>query len=85
MPHDFVVLSTMRCGSYHLTSLLDSAPDLTCLGEIYKPRKVELPRPLLRKLRLKLNLLAAAAGLSPSLAPRWRLRSPSLWPAQTAG
>lgn len=63
MPHDFVVLSTMRCGSYHLTSLLNSAPDLTCLGEIYKPGKVELPLPLLRQLGLKMRDTDARDGM----------------------
>ena len=39
----FVIVTQPRSGSYHLASLLDSAPDITCLGEIYKPERVELP------------------------------------------
>lgn len=42
----FVILTLPRSGSYHLASLLGSAPDITCLGEIFKPNKVELPPPL---------------------------------------
>ena len=39
----FMILTMARCGSYHLKSLLDSAPDIRCFGEVYKPNKVELP------------------------------------------
>lgn len=42
----FVILTLPRSGSYHLASLLGSAPDITCLGEIFKPNKIELPPPL---------------------------------------
>lgn len=43
MSSDFIVFATPRTGSYNLVSLLDSAPDLVCYSEIYKPRWVELP------------------------------------------
>lgn len=39
----FVIVTQARSGSYHLASLLGSAPDITCLGEIYKPGQIELP------------------------------------------
>ncbi|SDE14136.1 hypothetical protein SAMN05421538_104137 [Paracoccus isoporae] len=42
----FLIVAQPRSGSYHLASLLDSAPDVTCLGEIFKPDRVELPAPL---------------------------------------
>lgn len=47
MPTPFLILTLPRSGSYHLAALLDSAPDLTCHGEIYKAERVELP-PVLR-------------------------------------
>ncbi|KGJ04976.1 LPS sulfotransferase NodH [Paracoccus halophilus] len=43
MRRRFLIVTQARSGSYHLTSLLDSAGDVTCLGEIFKPDKVELP------------------------------------------
>ena len=42
----FLILTLPRSGSYHLVSLLDSAPDLICHGEIYKRERVELAPPL---------------------------------------
>lgn len=44
----FLIVTLPRSGSYHLASLLGSAPDVTCLGELYKPNAVELP-PWLRR------------------------------------
>lgn len=44
----FLIVTLPRSGSYHLASLLGSAPDVTCLGELYKPNAVELP-PWLRQ------------------------------------
>jgi len=38
----FVVYCAPRTGSYHLTSLLDSAPDIVCHGELFKQGRVEL-------------------------------------------
>lgn len=40
----FVVYTLPRTGSYHLTSLLASAPDIVCHGEVFKANTVELPR-----------------------------------------
>ncbi len=51
-PVPFIVLGTIRSGSYNLVSLLDSAPDLVCYGEVYKQRYVELPEPALKTLGL---------------------------------
>ncbi|WBU55508.1 hypothetical protein [Paracoccus sediminicola] len=51
----FLIVTQPRSGSYHLASLLGSAPDVTCLGEIYKPDRVELPADL-----------GAAMGIAPS-------------------
>ncbi len=42
MPNNFLIFCYPRTGSYHLTSLLDSANDITCHGEIFKTQKVEL-------------------------------------------
>lgn len=44
----FIIVTQPRSGSYHLASLLSSAPDVTCLGELFKPNAVELP-PWLRR------------------------------------
>lgn len=41
--HRFLIVTAPRSGSYHLASLLDSAPGVTCLGEIFKENVVELP------------------------------------------
>lgn len=49
----YIVFATVRSGSYNLVSLLDSAPDLVCHGEIYKDNVVELPPETLKRLRLK--------------------------------
>jgi hypothetical protein len=38
----FVVFCQARTGSYHLVSLLDSAPDVECHGEAFKPGRIEL-------------------------------------------
>jgi LPS sulfotransferase NodH len=38
----FVVFCQPRTGSYHLVSLLGSAPDVVCHGEAFKPRRIEL-------------------------------------------
>jgi len=38
----FVVYCAPRTGSYHLTSLLDSAPDVVCHGELFKKDRMEL-------------------------------------------
>ena len=48
----FLILTLPRSGSYHLVSLLDSAPDLTCHGEVYKRERIELAPPLRRRLGL---------------------------------
>ncbi|MDO5641362.1 MAG: hypothetical protein Q4G26_03090 [Paracoccus sp. (in: a-proteobacteria)] len=44
----FMIVTLPRSGSYHLASLLGSAPGVTCLGELYKSNAVELP-PWLRQ------------------------------------
>ena len=38
----FVLFCTPRTGSYHFVSLLASAPDVDCHGEVFKPGRVEL-------------------------------------------
>ncbi|MDO5656830.1 MAG: hypothetical protein Q4G36_00670 [Paracoccus sp. (in: a-proteobacteria)] len=38
----FLIVTEPRSGSYHLASLLDSAGDVTCLGELFKARRIEL-------------------------------------------
>ncbi|MCP8893469.1 hypothetical protein KYK29_00900 [Shinella daejeonensis] len=42
MPTNFAVFAYPRTGSYHLVSLLNSARDVVCHGEIFKGGKVEL-------------------------------------------
>jgi hypothetical protein len=39
---DFVVFCDARTGSYNLTSLLDSAADVVCHGEIFKKGQIEV-------------------------------------------
>lgn len=46
----FVIATQPRSGSYHLVSLLDSADDVRCYGEVFKKRYVELPGSHLRVL-----------------------------------
>jgi len=41
-PAPFVIVCQPRTGSYHLASLLDSAPDLRCEGEVFKAGAHEL-------------------------------------------
>lgn len=41
-PTKFVIYCAPRTGSYHLMSLLDSAPDIICHGELFKPQRIEL-------------------------------------------
>lgn len=48
----FVIITLPRSGSYHLRALLDSAPDVSAFGEIFKGSAVELPRSQLTLLRL---------------------------------
>src|SRR5262245_39883207 len=44
-PPKFVIVTLPRSGSYNLVSLLNSAPDIVCHGEIFKRDAVEV-RPL---------------------------------------
>jgi hypothetical protein len=68
----FVILTRPRSGSYHLVSLLGSAPDLVCYGEVYKRERVELPPPVRACLGLRPGDMAArdkaGAGLLSTLA-----------------
>lgn len=48
----FLIVTLPRSGSYHLASLLDSAPGVTCLGELFKRKVIELPPDLRRKVGL---------------------------------
>lgn len=48
MPPEFFILAFPRTGSYALTSLLDSAEDIICHGEVFKQSGLEL-RPWVRK------------------------------------
>lgn len=42
MPNNFLIYAYPRTGSYHLTSLLDSASDVVCHGEVFKQKSIEL-------------------------------------------
>jgi hypothetical protein len=55
----FVILTQARSGSYHLADLLNSAPDITCFGEIFKANAFELPKPRLDFLGLTNRDMAA--------------------------
>jgi hypothetical protein len=55
----FVILTQARSGSYHLADLLNSAPDITCFGEIFKENAFELPKPRLDFLGLTNRDMAA--------------------------
>ncbi|TKW67796.1 MAG: hypothetical protein DI616_05660 [Paracoccus denitrificans] len=48
----FLIVTMPRSGSYHLASLLGSAPDVICLGELYKPNAIELPQQLRQQVGL---------------------------------
>jgi hypothetical protein len=48
----FVIITQPRSGSYYFQSLLDSADDIVCHGEIFKESKIELSTWQLRKLGL---------------------------------
>ena len=55
----FIILTQARSGSYHLADLLNSAPDITCFGEIFKQNAFELPKPRLDFLGLTNRDMAA--------------------------
>jgi len=48
----FVIITQPRSGSYHFKSLLDSAEDIVCQGEIFKKGAVEIDCCLIAKLGL---------------------------------
>jgi hypothetical protein len=52
LPPKFVIVTLPRSGSYHLVSLLNSAPDIVCHGEVFKRDTIELAAPHLAKLGL---------------------------------
>jgi LPS sulfotransferase NodH len=52
-PASFVIVTLPRSGSYNLVSLLNSAPDIVCHGEVFKRDVVELPPGPLGKLGMK--------------------------------
>jgi len=49
---NFVIVTLPRSGSYHLVSLLDSASDVVCHGEVLKANYIELRQFYLDKLKL---------------------------------
>ena len=49
-PANFLVVTLPRSGSYNLVSLLNSAPDIVCHGEVFKRDVVELAEGPLAKL-----------------------------------
>jgi hypothetical protein len=51
-PPRFVIVTLPRSGSYNLVSLLNSAPDIVCHGEVFKRDAVELGPGHLDKLNL---------------------------------
>jgi LPS sulfotransferase NodH len=55
-----VVLATPRTGSSHLVELLDSHPQMACLGEVYNPKGT-----VLRELGLRSKKFMAESGQSP--------------------
>jgi len=49
----FVIITQPRSGSYHFKSLLDSAEDIACQGEIFKKSQIEIDRCYADKLGLQ--------------------------------
>ena len=54
-PASFVIVTLPRSGSYNLVSLLNSAPDIVCHGEVFKRDAVELGPGHLGKLDMRLD------------------------------
>lgn len=54
----FVIITQPRSGSYHFKSLLDSAEDIVCQGEIFKKSKIEVDCCCAEKLGLKTDSVA---------------------------
>ncbi|MDO6963608.1 sulfotransferase family protein [Rhizobium alvei] len=50
MPNQFVILAHARTGSYNLVSLLDSTNDVSCYGELFKTKRIELNKFRLNKI-----------------------------------
>jgi hypothetical protein len=48
----FAIVTLPRSGSYHLVSLLNSAPDIVCHGEVFKKDYVELSKVHLTKMKV---------------------------------
>jgi len=46
----FVIVTRERSGSYHLTRMLNSADDIVCHGEVFKPAVIEVRRRFVRRL-----------------------------------
>jgi len=59
MSSGFAIVTLPRSGSYHLNSLLDSAEDVICHGEIFKTNVVELRPSHLELMRMKKSDTAA--------------------------
>ena len=67
-PPKFVIVTLPRSGSYNLVSLLNSAPDIICHGEVFKRDVVEL-RPLhLEKMGMKALVFDLRGSLLQGLA-----------------
>ncbi|HVH02026.1 MAG TPA: hypothetical protein VM891_03585 [Amaricoccus sp.] len=62
-----MIFTRARSGSNSLMSRLDSCPDVTCHGEIFKRKRIDL-RPEYRK-RLAMPATPTRSGLSPGSAP----------------
>lgn len=58
-PPNFVIVTLPRSGSYHLVSLLNSAPDVVCHGEVFKKEIVEVSKAHLAKMQLAPTDVAA--------------------------
>jgi hypothetical protein len=68
----FIILTQARSGSYHLAALLNSAPDITCFGEIFKENALELPKAQLDQLGLTNRDMAARDADGMALLNRLR-------------
>lgn len=75
-PKPFLILATVRTGSYYLVDLLDSAPDVTCYGEVYKPNFVELPPDTREALGLEGKDIEARDSMGEALTDRLRALTP---------
>jgi hypothetical protein len=87
MPSDFVIFTRARSGSNSLMSRLDSCPDVTCHGEIFKRKRIDLRPEYRRRLAVPkvparnadpLGFVAGLRGLDPDRHVGFKIFPPHL-------